>query len=260
MFDLDRWLKRLWLVNGALLLALLVFGIGALIVEWLSGTFSRRNAVIAPDTAASASARPRAVRFSPPRRVLGTSTRIVVVRYGKGQQGADFASGAALSGSGFYSYSEGRDADGPVVNLLFVDGTKPGRMLLDRPAYVGGFDYPYDRADSLERWITYRIAFEDTNHDGQLDGDDERDLYMSDLDGTNLRRVLPADMQVLETSPVGDGRHVIVTALEVPKDWHGSDEELPQRAFLYDVRAGVLTPHAALDSLALKAARLLGRP
>lgn len=260
MIDIDRWLKRVWMVNGVLLLILCVFGVGAFVVEWLSGAFSGKNAVMAPDTTGNAVVRPRAVRFSPPQRIWGTSTRIVVVRYGKGQQGTEFGSVARLSGSESYLYSGGRAENGPMVNLLFLDGTGPGRVLLDRPAYVSWFDYPRDSSDAQVRWITYHIAFEDTNADGQLDSEDHDDLYVSDLDGRNLRRVLPAGMRLLDAEPLGDGRHLTVTALEVPKDWRGSDDELPQRAFLYDVRSGVVTPHAALDSLALQAARVLGRP
>src|SRR5688572_21793238 len=151
MFDLDRWLKRLWAVNGVLLLILVVLGTGALVAEWVSGAFSDKNAVIAPDTTGAAAARPRAVRFSPPQRIWGASTRIVVVRYGKGQQGTEFSSGARLSGSEYDLYSGGRDENGPMVNLLFLDGMGTGRVLLDRPAYVSWFDYPRDSSDSRVR-------------------------------------------------------------------------------------------------------------
>ena len=250
MFDMDRWLKRLWLVNGVLLLLLTLLGTGALVVTWLSGAFGGKNTVLAPAPAGGAAAKPRAVRYSPPRPIWGSKTRVVVVRYGKGQQGA---------GMGFASY-EYREADGPVVNLLFLTGTAPGRVLLDKPAYVGDFDYPSSKDDSLQHWLTYQIAFEDTNGDGRLDSDDRVDLYVSDLDGSNLRRVLPFGMRLVDHHAVGDGRHLVVTALQVPKDWRGSDDELLQRAFLYDVPTGTTAPYAALDSLVRDAARVLARP
>ena len=252
MFDMDRWLKRLWMVNGVLLLVLLVLGGGALLVTWLSGAFSSNNAVLAPDSSRGTAVKPRAVRYSPPRPIWGTKTRIVIVRYGKRQQGAGVG-----FGSGSYEY---RDEGGPVVNLLFLTGESPGRVLLDKPAYVSWFDYPSSKDDSLQHWLSYQIAFEDTNKDGRLDSDDRVDLYVSDLDGSHLRRVLPPGMRVLDQQALGDGRHLIVTALQVPKDWRGSDDELPQRAFLYDVPTGTATPYAALDSLARDAARTLARP
>ncbi len=250
MFDLDRWLKRVWMVNGVLLLVLMLLGTGALLVTWLSGAFGGKNAVLAPAQTSGADAKPRAVRYSPPRPIWGSKTRVVVVRYGKGQQGA---------GRGFGSY-EYREEDGPVVNLLFLTGTAPGRVLLDKPAYVGDFDYPSSKDDSLQHWLTYQIAFEDTNGDGRLDSDDRVDLYVSDLDGSNLRRVLPFGMRLVDHHAAGDGRHLVVTALQVPKDWRGSDDELPQRAFLYDVPTGTAAPYAALDSLVRDAARVLARP
>jgi hypothetical protein len=260
MFDMDRWLKRLWMVNGVLLLALLILGTGALLVSWLSGAFSRNNAVIAADTTRGAPAKPRAVRFSPPREIWGTKTRVVIVRYGKGQQGAGFGSGSDMSSREYYSLDGDRGSAGPVVNLIFLSGTEPGHVLLDKPAYVDWFDSPTAKSDSLQRWIAYHIAFDDTNKDGRLDSDDRVDLYLSDLDGTHLRRVLPPGMRLLHQDPVGDGRHLIVTALQVPNDWRGSDDELRERAFLYDVQTGATTPHVGLDSLVQRAARVLGRP
>ncbi|HEV8303664.1 MAG TPA: hypothetical protein VGQ25_01770 [Gemmatimonadales bacterium] len=254
MFDLDRWLKRLWAVNGVLLLALLVLGTGTLVIGWASGLFARDQAVVAPDSTPHGAATPRAVRFSSPRRIWGTTTRLVIVYYGKRPQ-----TGPGLGSMELSSYS-GEDA-GPTVNLLFLgpDGA-PGRVLFDRPAYVARFDYPETKSDSLEPWITYRVALEDTNGDGRLDSDDHAALWVSDVDGTNLRRVLPAGMRLLNAAAAGDGRHLVVTALEVPAGWRGSDDELRQRAFLYDVRAGTTVPYPALDSLVQRAARIVGQP
>jgi hypothetical protein len=200
MFDMDRWLKRLWLANGVLLLILLVLGGGALLFETLSGAFGPRDAVLAPGANGAPAARPRAVRYSPPRPIWGTKNR------------------------------------------------------------VAWFDFPTSKEDSLVKWATYRIAFEDTNHDGRLDSDDDVNLYVSDLDGSDLRRVLPQGMRLLDHQALDDGRHLIVTALELPKDWHGSDDQLPQRAFLYDVPTRTATPYPALDSLVQNASRILSRP
>jgi hypothetical protein len=259
MFDMDRWLKRLWMVNGVLLLALLILGTGALLVSWLSGAFSSKNAVIAPDTTRSGPVKPRAVRFSAPREIWGTKTRLVVVGYGKRQQGAGLT-GSDMSLREYYSYDGSSDQSGPRVNVIFLTGTEPGRVLLDKPAYIGWLDYPSTKSDSLERWIRYHIAFDDTNKDGRLDSDDRQDLYVSDVDGSNLRRVLSPGMRLLDDDPLGDGRHLIVTALQVPNDWRGSEDELRERSFLYDVQTGATTPYVGLDSLVQRAARVLGRP
>jgi hypothetical protein len=252
MFDIDRWLKRLWLANGVLLLILLVLGGGALLFETLSGAFGPKDAVLAPGANGTPAARPRAVRYSPPRPIWGTKNRVVIIRYGKAQERGEFS----------FASSERayRDDDGPAVNLLFLTGTAPGRILLDKPAYVAWFDFPTSKQDSLVKWATYRIAFEDTNHDGRLDADDDVNLYVSDLDGSDLRRVLPQGMRLLDHQALDDGRHLIVTALELPKDWHGSDDQLPQRAFLYDVPTRTATPYPALDSLVQNASRILSRP
>ncbi len=247
------------MVNGVLLLGLLILGAGALLVSWLSGALGTKNAVIAPDTTRGGPIKPRAVRSSAPREIWGTKTRLVVVGYGNGQQGAGL-SGSDMHLREYSSYDGGSDGSGPRVNVIFLTGTEAGRVLLDRPAYIGWLNYPSTKADSLERWITYRIAFDDTNKDGRLDSDDRQDLYVSNVDGSNLRRVLSPGMRLLDEDPVGDGRHLIVTALQVPNDWRGPEDELRERAFLYDVQTGATTPYVGLDSLVQRAARVLGRP
>src|SRR2546430_9828368 len=54
--------------------------------------------------------------------------------------------------------------------------------------------------DSLQTWITYDIAFEDTDGDGGLDEDDAASLYVSDLHGGSFRRVLPEGWSILRRS------------------------------------------------------------
>jgi len=177
MFDMDRWLKRLWMVNGVLLLALLILGIGTLLVSWLSGAFGGKNAVIAADTTRGAPVKPRAVRFSGPARF--GAPRVVSSSSGTARATrSGLWLGIGMNDREFYSYGGDKDSDGPMVNLIFLNGTQPGRVLLEKPAYVSWFRYPREKDDSLQRWITYRIALEDTNEDGRLDSDDRVDLYV----------------------------------------------------------------------------------
>jgi hypothetical protein len=45
------------------------------------------------------------------------------------------------------------------------------------------------KPDTMQRDIVYRISETDTDKDGVLGRNDDDDLYISDLDGSNLRRI-----------------------------------------------------------------------
>jgi hypothetical protein len=254
--------RRVWLTNGILLLVLLLgtlgmAGYGLLNSLWNTDEHGVRptSKKGAPD---SSELRPRAIRYDEPDAILNTDWMLLQVRYG-----TDYGRHGTLA-SGLYerSYSAG----GPLVNVVFLPPRGgQGRLLLDRPAYIRQLEfprehprYPVERIDSVP-WITYAIVFEDTDGSGRLDEDDAAELYMSDLDGSRFRRVLPPGLQVHSTELLPD-RRLLVTALEARGGRNTPGDQLPLRAFRYDPRTGQVTSDAVLDSLAAKAGRILGRP
>ena len=88
---------------------------------------------------------------------------------------------------------------------------------------------------------------------------DAAELYISSLDGGNLRRVLPPGLRVRSTQ-VLPGLQLLVTALDARGGERKPEEQLPQRAFRFNPRTGGLTADLVLDSLAATAGRILGRP
>ena len=248
--DQERLLKRVWLINGLLLVVLFcVLGIW-LVVELGSSWFHRRSAVITATDGAPAGRTSRAVRYDPPQSIWKSTASIVLIRYGEAfeRPGAEFASSK--------SYGERYT---PYVNAIFLEpGGGPGRLLLDRPALIRSVSFPRSKDDSLQAWITYEIAFEDTDGDGGLDEDDAASLYVSDLHGGSFRRVLPEGWSVLTHEPL-DGRRMVILALRSAKPGERrSLDEAPERAFFYDVQTARAEPYAALDSLAARAARIVG--
>jgi hypothetical protein len=257
---LDHWLKRLWLVNGIGLLLLIVAGIVAILYSTLSP--GRESAAVAAGAAAErANDAPRAVRFNLPQEIRGTSTQIVLVHYG-----LDFAAGGprktridisdvGSSGGTYYG-----DDDGPSVNVLFLTPGQPGRMLLDRPAFIREVRYPESARDSLRHWIEYEIALDDRNQDGKLDADDSPALWVTDLDGSRLTRVLPAGYRFWRADPQLDGRTLRIAAFADDTGKKSlAESEQPERTFIYDVASRHLQSFTQLDSLAGAAARIVGR-
>lgn len=88
------------------------------------------------------------------------------------------------------------------------------------------------------------------------------ELLVSDLDGNNLRHVLPRGLR-LDKYSVRDPKTMVVTALDMSKQTSGDDDaerRAPERAFLYDVATGRLQAFAALDSLVARAGRVIAVP
>jgi hypothetical protein len=193
----------------------------------------------------------------------------VTVHHGEADQpnAENYADGGNLtSRSGAY------DGAGPLVNVIFLTpGAPQGRVLLDHPAFIRNLHYPSrerpnpfigtgrSEVDSLQSWISYEIADRDTNRDGKLSEEDRAGLFVSGLDGSGLRRVLPETYWLVSHQPTPDRRGLLVMALEPPRGKAVKLEEMRQRSFIYDAASGRLVPYAVLDSAADRAARIVGR-
>src|SRR5256885_8204772 len=181
---------------------------------------------------------------------LESATRIVLITYGEAfERLAPKLASSEYSGERYTLY----------VNAIFLEpGGGPGHLLLDRPALIRSVNFPRSKDDSLQAWITYEIAFEDTDGDGGLDENDAASLYVSDLHGGSFRRVLPEGWSILAHEPL-DGRRIVVLALRsAERGDRRSLNEAPERAFFYDVQTGRAEPYTALDSLTARAARIVG--
>lgn len=261
--DLDRFFRRIWLVNGVLALLLLMIALGVAGYGLLSERWNRREQGVRPGSNAAppaADLRPRAIRYDVPERILNSDWTLVQVGYGT-DYGKGGSGSLAVTSRAYGVYGR----EGVLVNVAFLppDGG-PGRLLLDRPAYIRTLDFPRvpnrqdEPVDSVP-WITYSIAFDDSDRNGRLDEEDAAELYVSDLDGSNFRRVLPPGLRVRSTE-VRPDRSLLVLALDGRGAERRPEDQLPQRAFRFDPRTGRLSADGALDSLAATAGRILGRP
>lgn len=253
--SIDRTLKLLWLAIGVLLLLFLV-AIGVTMVgEAVGSRRARSEAVRVVREGRAAGDEPRAVRYGPPQGIRGTDTRIAFVDYGSGY--------STTSSGGYFS---DRRATGTDVNVMFIDA-QGVRLLFDRPALIREISYPRvdpgGSAAALEQverreWISYVLALDDTNRNGRLDDRDAVALYVTDLDGRNLRPVVSPPLRYQDHVAVG-ATQLLVYALEAPPGQNVGESRMRQRAFIYDVRVGRLSPYAALDSAAEQAGRILRR-
>jgi hypothetical protein len=262
--NLDRLFRGIWLANGILLLLLAIGGLGIAaygLIDVLAGD-DQGVQPMGGGAPTPGGLRPRAIRYDEPERLLNSPWRLVQVRYG-----SDYAKpGVGDLAMTSASYERALYADGPLVNVMFFrPDSGVGRLLLDRPAYIRSLDYapehpryPTERVDTVP-WITYSVAFEDTDHNDRLDEEDAAELYISELDGSRFRRVLPAGLRVTATQLLPN-QDLLVLALDAKGAEGTPQEQLPQRAFRFRPRTDELTSDTVLDSLAADAGRLLGRP
>jgi hypothetical protein len=96
-----------------------------------------------------------------------------------------------------------------VFDVLFLDSNYvPKRRLLNKKGFISKMELPnawitnsegkYIQ-DTTGHHIAYLIGFEDTNSDDLLDENDQKDLYLSELDGSNLIKVVH-DIDIIEFS------------------------------------------------------------
>jgi hypothetical protein len=248
MTRVDRVLRWVWLINGVLLLALLVFAGGFVAIGALAnlGGGSPTPSHKASTDSVRAAEAGGPVRYDTPVPVRGSATRIVLIRRGTGYAYSSTASSTPAGG------------EGAVVNVAFIDASG-ARLLLDRPGFIRRVRFPGREpevaGDSTLRWIVYEMALEDSNADRTVDDRDQRSLYVTDLDGRGLRRVLPQGFELREWEGEPDGS-LVVTGLELAPAPGG---RMRQRAFVLDP-AGAVRPYAALDSVAAQAGRIVGAP
>jgi hypothetical protein len=249
--SLDRAFRVIWLVVGGLVLLFLLVGGVLIAVQWIGNAGAGDDAVRVASEAQPPRQEARAVRYGIPQPIRGTGTRLALVSYGEGYES---------SGSYGSSDARGREA---WVNVIFLDGAG-ARLLLDRPAYIRDVGYPGLRespdpaADSLQTWITYVMALDDSDRNGRLDHHDPLGLYVTDVEGRTLRPALRPPLRYTSHHVLEGGR-MLVYALEPPAGQPVDEKRMRQRAFIYEVASGRLSPYAALDSAAARAGQIVGR-
>lgn len=233
--SLDRALRLVWLAIGVLLLGAVAVSLVLLVAGHLRTRGATEQAVRA--AVGRPAGEPREVVVGMPEPLRGTGTRIAFVEHAS-------AAPAPRAGAG---RRQG------VVNVVFLDADGGARLLLERPALIREVRYPPADSGAADAhpggWITYEIVFAD-GAAAAPDPAAPSALYLSTVDGRALRPVVEPPLRYRAHHPFGAGRILVYAA--------GADSPR-QRAFVYDVAAGTLTPFAALDSVAGEAARLLGR-
>ncbi|HEY0770500.1 MAG TPA: hypothetical protein VGD31_09195, partial [Sphingobacteriaceae bacterium] len=150
-----------------------------------------------------------------------------------------------------YAYTDDIQEVEDVVNIIFLNkALEPIRTLLDRKAFIHSMRYPgkseyayeVEITDTVQRHITYEIAFDDSNKDGRIDSDDNLGLYLSNPDGSDFTTI---------TADVNVGMYKFVNRNQMlVKYSERSDEDVDHKKeyfAVYDIEKRSLTKLSALQ-------------
>jgi hypothetical protein len=191
--ELNRFLKIVWTINGAILLVifiLMAFTLGSELIDKFS---YREPQVIVGEELEEAKKEGlvlQGLEVGTPQAIYNSDVYLLSVRLKTYERpkSTSFGSRSKLKIDAAY----GND----VVNFIFLDkDMQPVNTLLDRKAFIKSYTYPerpmQDRRQEevVQHNISYEIAFEDSNKDGKIDDEDNSDLFITDLTGKNLTQV-----------------------------------------------------------------------
>lgn len=189
----NRFLKILWTINGVLLFFAFIFVLiltGKEILE--NGSSYERPEIIVGEELVKAKKEGlllQGLTYDVPEQIKYSDFYILpisVETYQNSKQNRG------------YEYADDIQEVEDVVNVVFLDkDLAPVRTLLDRKAFIHSMRYPgktehdYEEegADTIQRHITYEIAFEDSNKDERIDSDDNLGLYLSKPDGSDFTTI-----------------------------------------------------------------------
>jgi hypothetical protein len=198
--NMNKFLKVIWSINGVAIFLLLLIGGIALMAQWiasLSNDYLTPSEVIVGKELEEAKAKGvilQGLDYDAPKTILHTDHYLLPVGIKTFRQPKAYVKNVTASSD--YEYTE-EITD--VTNIVFLDKTlRPASALLDKKAFITSFRYPSlyseyeyrsEGSDTLQRHITYLIAFADSNSDGAINDDDATDLYISSLEGQGLHQV-----------------------------------------------------------------------
>lgn len=192
---LDKSLRILWLVNGLLLFALLLFvGYHTFHQELNPNRLEVKETEIpSPEELKKIieGNEPHTLAVEKITDIPGTSIRVLPISWHPdGLRETNQYGKRSLPAENDVNSVTNND-----VNLIFLDlDYKVLNILLDRKAFIHSTASPMteDVTNTLDygiRNLVYLISFSDSNGDGALNESDSSDLYISNVDGSNLLQV-----------------------------------------------------------------------
>ena len=250
MTTMNKWLRRLWLVNGIIvLIGGSVFTYQLIRAYFHSQSMIERGPIVGEklQRAISDTLALQDISMTLPRSIANTVYRFIQFTAKDLTEPTPAAVRMYMKAPSEkrlpdYTYESSVLSEGGTINLLFVkaDGSDP-HLLLDRKAFITTADIPNEQ-DSIQKFNVYRLVFEDTDGDGRLTRLDRSGLWCSDLDGRNLRQITGDTLRILRYAKSIRENKLYIQARVQPTGTARPEIDWPERIYVFDLRANKLSP------------------
>ena len=262
---LNRWLRRLWLLNGIIFLiggSIFTFQLvqnyfrirpeerGPIVGDRLEKAIT--DSLVLQDVSLSL---PRSIGISPYRfiQVIAKdyTTPIRVMKF------SDLGPPPSMVRGPEYAYENNVLNGSGTYNLLFfkADGSDP-HLLLDKKCFVLSADIPTER-DSDQLFNVSRLIFTDTDGDGRLTRFDRSDLYCSDINGLHLRQITNDSLRIVRYTKASHDGKLYIQVKARPSDSKIPEADWQERILVYDVKSSQLAPLVSEEGVLKKVRQIL---
>jgi hypothetical protein len=252
----DVLMKRVWLINGFiffLVFVILIFIMTFDYVSSLSKDSDEKGVIVGKEKeeADKQGLELQTIVFSSPDRIL--DSEIYIIKVGQIDYEAPKKSTVRITQ---YSELAGYE-DEMKVNVIFINSkTKTQRLLLNKKASINRMDIP-NSDDSLRKYILYKISLHDSDGNGRINSDDKEECFISNLDGSNFKKIELHNNKVLEYNFSNDYKKIQFICSIIPQD-KTIKEEYWDRTFLeYDTETNKILEYKELTSLFREAKEIM---
>jgi len=189
----NKFIKFLIILNGIMLPILVGFGIYRIVVEFFPSKNDFPDGIILGkefEEAKKDSLALQGLKYYSPIDLYNSKNKYLPISLLTYEEEKEIYKTASLA-------NDIGDALLKYVNVIFLDENyQVITSLLDKKASIleiepqrKRYSYRDEEIDTTVKYIAYLIAFEDSNKDKKLNSADYHNLYLSTLDGKNLKRV-----------------------------------------------------------------------
>ncbi len=243
----NKFIKFLIILNGVMLPILLGFGIYQLIKEVFPKSEKIEQGIIIGEelnTAKKDSVALQGLKYYNPIKLHNSKNSylpISLLTYDEEKRLNKLTSMASDIGDGLLKY----------VNVIFLDENyQVVTSLLDKKASIfriepqrKKYQYKNEEIDKTVKYIGYLIAFDDSNKDGKLNSEDNHDLFLSDLNGKNLKKITDnIDIKRFEFKKSNSQIFIKYTERSNIREEHKK-----QKFIIYDIKSSKFLNSSSLD-------------
>jgi hypothetical protein len=196
---MNKFVKILIIINGLILPALLLFALFQISNDFFRAEQNTHEGIIVGEElneAVSENVALQGLDYDNPLTILNSENHYLPISVLTYKQAKALKRAASSAGDIGFNLRH-------ITNVIFLDSDyNVIHTLLSKKASIADISirqkgYRNEDSDKNHKYAIYKIGFKDTNQDGKLNNQDFHDLFISDLNGTNLTQI-STDTDIVE--------------------------------------------------------------